>query len=311
MKNTKILFALVLLLAALTLCNCHNPSPDPAEIVPPPAETTPAETAPSPAETTPATTTPAETTPTDVGADDTASTTNTLTCKVISPDNVKLKGLKVDVYRIINPPVWVSPNPSIIKTPDYDPNRDFSMYLPQDDYLYSVYTDQNGEFTIELTDDADKIVFDTRYFPKQYGIWHSFGCLDGTRIDEIKQDNVFILERVESASIGRVFDVQHIKFKAFALSKDNRSLYADCRIIDGRFDDNFVDAMITGDITTYRATVVCGDLEVEAKCEFDPAGDYYYWEWRVEYLYYNNYIDKARFDEIFRTTEPSKPLMYM
>ena len=48
MKHTKILFALVLLLATLMLCSCHTPSPDPADTTPP-AQTTPAETTPAPA----------------------------------------------------------------------------------------------------------------------------------------------------------------------------------------------------------------------------------------------------------------------
>ena len=306
MKNTKILLVL-LLLAALTLCSCHTPSPDPVETTPPPADTTPAET--TPALTTPVATTPGETTP----IPDIPDGPEVLIGKITSPDDVSLEGIKVDVYRFDRPQVNadVDPFPPTNYTKNYKPYTDFSIYYPQQVYLYSVYTDKNGEFSIEVPDEAYNyyIKFDKYSLPKQYGIWHSSIIPYGTiaiHMPSIQTDNTFALEKVESVNVEAEFDAQSIKFKAVPRSNEHALYFANCNIIRGRFDDNFIDAMINGGTTVYTAEIKCGDIEAQASYTLNFAEQLYYWEWRVEYLYYNNHIDKAQFDEIFSTREPTK-----
>ncbi len=306
MKHTKIFaFILAALLSATALCACQSPSPDD------PTDTTPAPPLSEIVETTPIVTTPSVTTPTPNIPDD----PNVLVGKVTSTDDISLKGIKVDVYKIIYPEVTVTPDPSSMQTPSYRPYNDFSHLDPKYVYMYSVYTDSNGEFAIESTADPMEICFDCRSLPKQYGVrqvldeYYSYN--EYISIYSLKENGNFALERVEDIRIERISDVQHFRFRAVPYSKDNNPLYADCSIVNGRFDDDFVDAMIEGSAINYTATLVCGDLTVEKSCEIDLAGSYYYWEWRVEYLYYNNYIDKAQMDEIFRTREPSEPLIYM
>ena len=64
--------------------------------------------------------------------------------------------------------------------------------------------------------------------------------------------------------------------------------------------------MINGSEIDYSATVKCGELYVEASTRL-PLGYYYSaWEWRVDYLYYNNYIDTVQYEEIYRTKEPTQ-----
>ena len=306
MKHTKI-FALVLaaILSASALCACQSPSPDPADTTPAPPLSEVVET------TTPALTTPVIATPTP----DTPNAPEALVGKVTSPDDISLKGIKVDVYKLVYPAVKMDPGPSSIQTKNYRPYNDFSHFDTKYVYMYSVYTDSNSEFSIEMTDDSMALRFDHRSLPKQYGVrqvldeYYSYN--EYISIYSLKENSDFALERVEDIRIERISDVQHFRFRAVPYSKDNKPLYADCGIVNGRFDDDFVDAMIEGSTINYTATLVCGDLTVEKSCEIDLAGSYYYWEWRVEYLYYNNYINKAQMDEIFRTREPSEPLIYM
>ena len=435
MKNTKILLAL-LLLAALTLCSCHNPSPDPAEITPPPAETTPAETTP-PSISQPhgndfafvgsaeevvdrimerdmslsiyshdsaiAVTSANDTEEflkvigcdisaydeeffksgflllTAVNSEQKSQTTvkvgdtddknisinvsvsipeasedtlyaghyeiqfdihpisvpyseqkvtfsyehviasadsdevairspelSTYSGFITSPDSISLKGIKVDVYEVTGPKYGMDPSPYIIAYQKYDTNYDFSDYELSYIYRFSVYTDPEGKFNFEIPSSGTYIMFDFDTLPSQYGI--RGGNIDLREPYSVVglAENEFVLEKAVTATIACRKSYDGFHFMPELYSVDNKLLYGKAFLSHGRFSDGFVDAMINGSEIDYSATVKCGELYVEASTRL-PLGYYYSaWEWRVDYLYYNNYIDTVQYEEIYRTKEPTQ-----
>ena len=302
MKNTKILFALVLLLAALTLCSCHTPSPDPAEIAPPPADTTPAETTPA------AQIPPAETIPQ-------SPELSTYTGVITSPDNISLEGIKVDVYEVTGPKYGMDPSPDIIAYQKYNTDYDFSDYEYSDVYRFSVYTDAEGKFSFRLPAAGSAIRFDFNTFPEQYGIR---GTDDNTAVSlydplqiysnvSYTLQGTYSLEKVEKldCSVKCLYDGFH--FIPLLYNGNGDYVYGKAALSHGRFDDGFIDAMINGAETiNYTATVECGNLSEESSATVLLNWLYPAWEWRVDYLYYNNYIDTAQYEEIYRAKEPTK-----
>ena len=300
MKNTKILLVL-LLLAALTLCSCHTPSPDPVETTPPPADTTPAETTPA------AQIPPAETIPQ-------SPELSTYTGVITSPDNISLEGIKVDVYEVTGPKYGMDPSPDIIAYQKYNTDYDFSDYEYSDVYRFSVYTDAEGKFSFRLPAAGSAIRFDFNTFPEQYGIR---GTDDNTAVSlydplqiysnvSYTLQGTYSLEKVEKldCSVKCLYDGFH--FIPLLYNGNGDYVYGKAALSHGRFADGFVDAMINGSEIDYSATVKCGELYVEASTRL-PLGYYYSaWEWRVDYLYYNNYIDTAQYEEIYRTKEPTQ-----
>ena len=300
MKNTKILLAL-LLLAALTLCSCHTPSPDPVETTPP-AETTPAETTPA------AQIPPAETIPQ-------SPELSTYTGVIISPDNINLSGIKVDVYEVTGPKYIVRPSHDIIAYQKYNTDYDFSDYEYSDVYRFSVYTDVEGKFSFRLPAAGSAIRFDFNTFPEQYGIR---GTDDNTAVSlydplqiysnvSYTLQGTYSLEKVEKldCSVKCLYDGFH--FIPLLYNGNGDYVYGKAALSHGRFDDGFIDAMINGAETiNYTATVECGNLSEESSATVLLNWLYPAWEWRVDYLYYNNYIDTAQYEEIYRAKEPTK-----
>lgn len=321
MKHTKI-FALVLaaILSASALCACQSPSPDPADTTPAPplsdvVDTTPAET--TPAETTP-TEIPAETTPAEV---DDLMSTRTYVGKISSPDNISLEGIKVDVYKVISAKWVVDPSPQISAYLKYDTCYDFSDYEDTFVYEFSVYTDAEGKFSFDSYKYSTAISFDFDSFPKQYGIRSA--NQDTVYLGEPMRVNSmgpnvpdiieFALEKIVTAEVTWKMHYEGFIFEPYLLGADqdhNNRLYGKAVISRGRFDDGFVDAMINGTEINYTATVICGDISNYDTLLVRIQNYYVVWEWRVDYLYYNNYIDKAQYDEIYRTTEPSDHRYY-
>ena len=301
MKNTKILLAL-LVLAALTLCSCHTPSPDPVETTPPPADTTPAET--TPAVQIP----PAETIPQ-------SPELSTYTGVITSPDNISLEGIKVDVYEVTGPKYGMDPSPDIIAYQKYNTDYDFSDYEYSDVYRFSVYTDAEGKFSFRLPAAGSAIRFDFNTFPEQYGIR---GTDDNTAVSlydplqiysnvSYTLQGTYSLEKVEKldCSVKCLYDGFH--FIPLLYNGNGDYVYGKAALSHGRFDDGFIDAMINGAETiNYTATVECGNLSEESSATVLLNWLYPAWEWRVDYLYYNNYIDTAQYEEIYRAKEPTK-----
>lgn len=305
MKNTKILLAL-LLLAALTLCSCHTPSPDPVDTTPP-AETTPA------AQTTPLETTTTENTPADPTPQPTEL--STYTGVITSPDNISLEGIKVDVYEVTGPKYGMDPSPDIIAYQKYNTDYDFSDYEYSDVYRFSVYTDAEGKFSFRLPAAGSAIRFDFNTFPEQYGIR---GTDDNTAVSlydplqiysnvSYTLQGTYSLEKVEKldCSVKCLYDGFH--FIPLLYNGNGDYVYGKAALSHGRFDDGFIDAMINGAETiNYTATVECGNLSEESSATVLLNWLYPAWEWRVDYLYYNNYIDTAQYEEIYRAKEPTK-----
>ena len=301
MKNTKILLVL-LLLAALTLCSCHTPSPDPVETTPPPADTTPAETTPA------AQIPPAETIPQ-------SPELSTYTGVITSPDNISLEGIKVDVYEVTGPKYGMDPSPDIIAYQKYNTDYDFSDYEYSDVYRFSVYTDAEGKFSFRLPAAGSAIRFDFNTFPEQYGIR---GTDDNTAVSlydplqiysnvSYTLQGTYSLEKVEKldCSVKCLYDGFH--FIPLLYNGNGDYVYGKAALSHGRFDDGFIDAMINGAETiNYTATVECGNLSEESSATVLLNWLYPAWEWRVDYLYYNNYIDTAQYEEIYRAKEPTK-----
>ncbi|MBQ9079496.1 MAG: hypothetical protein IJY27_00300 [Clostridia bacterium] len=239
--------------------------------------------------------------------------------KISSPDNTDLSGIKIDVYEVISAKIGVDPDPRNIKYTTYDPSRDFSFLEDKYVYLFSVYTDINGGFSFDLPCSSGAIRFDSDTFPKQHGI----RCAENSRNDfnaknsvVFYADNVdtlsveFVLERAESAYLTFVKEHDSFGFSPVLVNGVGEILYADAEITNGRFDDGFIDAMISGAEINYTATIVYDDLSQTVT--YPVSWEHlYYWEWRVGYLYYNNYITKEQYDNIFATTEPSKILPVM
>ena len=297
MKNTKILLAL-LLLAALTLCSCHNPSPDPVETTPPPADTTPAETTPVPIE-------------------DNTNTERlyTYTGHITSSESIPLNRIKIDVYEMHNPKIMSRPSALDVPALEYDPSIDYSDYKYSYEYVCTVFTDENGNYSFESSYDQTVCAFfDLETLPVGYGIRKAegeyFSPSDATEgyhamYNPQNPSFEFVVEKVEAARLECIQEKQSFWFYAELYSATGASLFGCATVSKGRFEDNFVDAMINGSESKYTATITCGDFSTQASetVWWEACRP---WEWRVGYLYYNNYIDKAQYEEIFSTREPTK-----
>ena len=310
-----------LLLSTLAACNASDKTPDGTPDAAPDnvGNDTSADTTAALPETT-----TAQPEPTEPVSTDTADTTAPIIYhgSISCADNIDLSDIKVDIYRIESPSVMVMPDPRYTQPVNYTPHIDHSEYSDKYIYLFSVYTDKDGNFSFELPEQKmGRLMFDYSTFPKQYGIREVSDPLayDGENYGigfSYNENNPefsvlkaeFALEKVTNARLEFVWAKQSFGFEAYLTGGNNIRLYADYQIQNGRFDDSFIQDMVSGDKTNYTATVVCGDLSETASCEVWWKSKYNYWEWRVQYLYYNNYITKEQYDNIVATTPPSEIL---
>ncbi len=309
MRKIMCIFLLTaLLLSTLAACNAPDKTPDgtPDNV----GNDTSADT------TTAAT--PAETTV--VYAD----TTETIKGLISCADNMNLSEIKVDIYKIIYSEKAWDPNPRDAIM-GYQPHLDFSGYEHAYEYLSSVYTDNEGKFSFETSVDAPLLYvsFDVDTLPDGYGIRSiqreliyfdkkqqgGFGLAvyGSTETASAAPTAEFILEPIADASItfGLYYDGFLIASRVY--NDNGNALYAKSVIVNGRFNDNFIDAMINGGDLTYTAMIQSGDFSkgVSQTLEKDMLLYTTPWERRVEYLYYNNYITKEQYDNIVATTPPS------
>ncbi len=68
--------------------------------------------------------------------------------------------------------------------------------------------------------------------------------------------------------------------------------------LSGRFEDSFVEDMISGNKFTYHGKVVIGENEFEIDAIVDPTKLFADRAERLKYLYDRNYIDEARYGEL-------------
>ena len=329
MRKLICLFLLTaLLLSTLAACNASDKTPDGTPDAAPDNvgnDTSADTTTVAPPETTTALpeTTEAVSTDTTVVPDATEQNA-VLSVNIISPDDIDLSGIKIDVYeytfaqdnhwpRVF---VWDTEHGKV-----YDPTRDLSHYFPVLTYLFSVYTDENGKCEIAADVPEIRVFVDYDSLPEQYGIRVN-GEDSGGGYDYAREGGFYVdayaqwpktwdlaLEKIEVIdSLGWIFSagIHKFHFNALLWSKDREhQLFANHKIVNGRFDDTFVQAVINGDECLYTATVVCGELSQKVQGWVNWKS-YIYWEWRVQYLYYNNYITQEQYDNIVATTPPSE-----
>ena len=255
---------------------------------------------------------------------DVAEQNAVLSVNIISPDDIDLSGIKIDVYEYTFPQGKTWPFPTVWDTEYgkvYDPTRDLSYYFPTLTYLFSAYTDENGKCEISTNVPEIRVFVDYDSLPEQYGIRVN-GEDSGSGYYYAKEGGFYVdvyaqwpktwdlaLEKIESISSifwNFVAGIHEFHFQATLRSKGGTPLYANHKIVNGRFDDTFVQAMINGDECLYTATVVCGELSQQVQGKVNWKSAYIYWEWRAQYLYYNNYITQEQYDNIVATTPPSE-----
>ena len=239
-------------------------------------------------------------------------------------DSMNLSEIKVDLYKIVYSEKAWDPNPRDTVT-GYQPHLDFSDYEHTYEYLLSVYTDSEGKFSFETSVDAPLLYvsFDTDTLPDGYGIrsaqsqliyfdkkqqgGFSLAVYGSTETALAAPTAEFILELIADASVtfGLYYDGFLIASRVY--NDNGNALYAKSVIVNGRFNDNFIDAMINGGDLTYTAMIQSGSFskDVSQILEKDMLLYTVPWERRVEYLYYNNYITKEQYDNIVATTPPS------
>ncbi len=338
MRKIMCIFLLTaLLLSTLAACNAPDKTPDGTPDAAPDnvgndtsADTTTA----APIETTTAepddTAAPIDTT---VVADDTTSSDNSTNIKgfIDCSDDIDLSGIKIDIGNLLGPKFFQDPDPRYY-TWSYKPHLDYSIYDLRFECLFSVYTDKNGEFNFNVPADCNVAItymqFDLDTLPEGYGIrtdayelprcsgltsiqhrngygLHDFG--DGTIYSPIPSEVEFVLEPIASAEITYNMLCNGFNFFPDVMNSEGKYLYAEITLINGRFDDNFIDTMINGGELTYTVTLQSGTFSQEISYTRLIDNKYWgpVWEIRAEYLYYNNYITKEQYDNIVATTPPS------
>ena len=297
-----------LLLSTLAACNAPDAAPDNV------GNDISADTTAAPIETTTAepddTAAPVETT---VVADDTTASAQNIKCVITCPDHIDVSGIKVDIYKWIGGGFYMNPDvrEGIRK---YQPHINFDQYKPKYELKQSTSVDQNSEFCFDMSDmpDGGYIRFDLDTLPDGYGIRKAdrdmeaaagFDFIENRDGFYVSSDSTmpieFILEPIASASI--TFNMAYNGFNFFpdVMNREGKYLYADITLINGRFDDNFIDIMINGGELTYTVTLQSGTFSQEVSYT-RQINDYWgaVWEIRAEYLYYNNYITKEQYDNM-------------
>ncbi len=302
-----------LLLSTLAACNASDKTPDgtPDNV----GNDTSADTTAAPVETTD----PVSTDTTDATEQNAALSVN-----ISSPDEIDLTKIKIDVFEVIPAKLMSIPTPwdGIVH---YMPNLDFTDYRPTVIYRFSVYPNENGicEFQTSFGENRTYIQFDFNSFPDQYGIRpignDGLASTIDYNIDIEQADTVlfypndsFVIEKIHSAKINALLRYYGFRFNPSLYNSSGKLLYAKTSLVNGRFDDSFVDSMIAGKEMTYTCTVISGNFSYDASGVCDT-GAYHgvIWEIRAEYLYYNNYITKEQYDNIVATTPPSEILPIM
>lgn len=270
-------------------------------------------------------------------ADDTTSSDNYTNIKgfIACADGVDLSGIKIDIGTLRGPKFNQDPDPRDY-TWHYMPHLDYSIYDKQFECLFSVYTDKNAEFSFDLPLDSSVsstyIKFDLATLPEGYGIRtdayelpscsgrtsienrYGFGLYwfgDKTIYSPIPSEVNFVLEPIASAEISYNLNCKGFNFFPDVMNSEGKYLYADITLINGRFDDNFIDTMINGGELTYTVTLQSGTFSQEISYTRPDIVWGPIWEIRAEYLYYNNYITKEQYDNIVATTPPSKTVPFM
>lgn len=244
--------------------------------------------------------------------------TVTYTGRISSPDDIDMSDIKIFVceYEFGNM-VFPGPISTILYRYKYDPNRDLSEYEDSVKYIMTISPDKDGSFRFEAPKDKKiALKFDFDSFPEQYGIrrTNNSPLNDNFLLEYGSSTDMsnLSLERAVRASLNYRNLWQGDCFTFYAeLYSDSGKIYGNAVVSEGRFDDDFIEKMIEGGTVYYRAKITCGELVVDTYHELRTEYFSIYWEWRVDYLYYNNYITQDRYDEIVRTKEPSKlsPLM--
>lgn len=237
----------------------------------------------------------------------------TYTCRITSPDNVDLSGIRIDICKYEYRPGSM-PNLSGGPGTRYDPNRDFTDSTDVVHYIETVTTDKSGEFSFFAASNVTMALrFDAGSLPEQYGL----RSLDETH--QISTDGILIcsstkplelsLEKATQASLMHKYhwDGDHFTFEPL-LSGEAGTIYGAATISGGRFADDFIDKMIYGGTLIYSGVISCSELSIEASYEFNVDFLMCYVEWRLDYLYYNNYITAERYAELIASISPAPVL---
>lgn len=252
----------------------------------------------------------------DTGSSDTPLSdpaTVTYTCRITSPDNVDLSGIRIDICKYEYRPGSM---PDLSGGPGtrYDPNRDFTDSTDVVQYVETVTTDKSGEFSFFAASNVTMALrFDAESLPEQYGL----RCPEETR--QISTDGILVcnstkplelsLEKATQASLIHRYhwDGDYFTFEPL-LSGEAGAIYGAATVSSGRFGDDFIDKMISGGTLIYSGVINCGELSVKARYEFNVDFLMCYVEWRLDYLYYNNYITAERYAELIASI-PSTPVL--
>ena len=236
----------------------------------------------------------------------------------------------VDISGIVIEALWYTPMPWTDHTPGgtigtiYRQNYDYCKDSRETfRYLTTMSPDKDGNFSFTAPADMHvAIQIDCETIPTPYGIYpvnylfisnFDYDNPPPATVKYRENTNIdFVIGPIERYGVYIDWDGDDF-FLAPIAFVNNKRVAANLRLYEARFADNFVEAMIEGTDISYSGKIQCGGVDVATVSNttnimFYLAG---YWEWRVNYLYYNNYITKAQYDEIFSTREPSKVLPIM
>lgn len=281
----------------------------------PPIVTTPYDTSDPP--TSQSTTTGQSTTApvTDTSA---PAETVTYTGHISATDGVDISGIVIEALWY-TPMPWTDHASNGTTGTKYRQNYDyFKDYRETFRYLTTISPDKDGSFSFTAPADMHvAIQIDCETIPAPYGIYpvnrsfisnYYYDNPPPATVKYRENTNIdFVIGPIERYGVYIDWDGDDFFLAPLAIVNGEKAA-ANLRLYEARFDDNFVEAMIEGTDISYSGKIQCGGVDVAAVSNttnilFYLAG---YWEWRVNYLYYNNYITKAQYDEIFSTREPSK-----
>lgn len=316
MKKRALSLFLAIAMVAILLASCGTAGNSEPGTTPEASPSTPVTTPETPETSAPSTSEAGTSENTDTPAQDI-----TYTGHISATDGI------VDISGIVIEALWYTPMPMTDSAYNgtvgttYRQNYDyFEEYRETFRYLTTMSPDKDGNFSFTAPADMHvAIQIDCETIPAPYGIYP----VDYSFISNYYYDNPppatvkyrentnidFVIGPIERYSVYIDWDGDDFFLAPCAFVNDKR-VAANLRLYEARFADNFVEAMIEGTDISYSGKIQCGGVDVATVSNttnimFYLAG---YWEWRVNYLYYNNYITKAEYDEIFSTREPSKVL---
>lgn len=168
-------------------------------------------------------------------------------------------------------------------------------------YFTSVYTDRDGAFEFKPNFVNGVLRISTDLLPEGYGL-----VLEGDNsaedgewsTDFVAGSEVRIkLDRIDGVALEAVLEDGDIELVMYCVGSLGGNVVGNIPL-SGRFEDSFVEDMISGNKFTYHGKVVIGENEFELDTTADPTKLFADRAERLKYLYDRNYIDEARYGEL-------------